>query len=119
MSVGFGVWLFQLENWSWITNNSYDVCELRDMELLILEALQFDLMHMTPIDYLQGMLESARCDFAVAALARMLADVALFSYEATRHTASAVAAACVCVAMEYFGQVALIIPGSTWSTHQS
>ena len=76
------------------------------MELKILETLQFDIKHATALTYLQGMLEASNSDFAVSGLARYLADISLFSFEAsTGHTPSKIAAAAVCIATAYFGQV--------------
>lgn len=88
-----------IDDFVYITDNTYQKEEILAAESQILNALGFDLTVVTIIDFLDRYLKAAGANDLVSDLAHFLAELTLQEYSMIGYLPSAVAASCVVLAL--------------------
>eukprot|EP01028_Stygiella_incarcerata_P014549 TRINITY_DN981_c0_g3_i1.p1 TRINITY_DN981_c0_g3~~TRINITY_DN981_c0_g3_i1.p1 ORF type:complete len:603 (-),score=205.75 TRINITY_DN981_c0_g3_i1:503-2311(-) len=87
-----------VHNFAYITDNTYRVDEILEMERNVLSKLDFALTAPTTIDFLPRFLKAAFATPLMTVLAHYLAELTLQEYRFVQFPPSLVAASCVCLA---------------------
>jgi len=89
----------QVDEFCYITDNTYTREDMLQMESLVLDTLQFELTAATSKAFLRRFLQAAHADSTLEYLAAYLCELALVDYEMLRFPASKVAASAVLLSL--------------------
>ncbi|XP_064524316.1 G2/mitotic-specific cyclin-B2 [Pseudopipra pipra] len=95
----------------YITDNAYTSSEIREMEMIILKELNFDLGRPLPIHFLRRASKAGEADAKQHTLAKYLMELTLTDYDMVHHRPSEVAAAALCLSQKILGH-------DKWGTKQ-
>ncbi|NWU84677.1 CCNB2 protein, partial [Onychorhynchus coronatus] len=87
----------------YITDNAYTSSEIREMEMIILKELNFDLGRPLPIHFLRRASKAGEADAKQHTLAKYLMELTLIDYDMVHHRPSEVAAAALCLSQKILG----------------
>jgi hypothetical protein len=88
----------QVEDFVYITDNTYTSAELLHMETIILKALRFNLTAVTPYTFLQRILSLLNCTEQVKHLSAYLAEITIQEYHFLKYQPSTIALSAVILA---------------------
>ncbi|XP_051652452.1 G2/mitotic-specific cyclin-B2 [Manacus candei] len=95
----------------YITDNAYTSSEIREMEMIILKELNFDLGRPLPIHFLRRASKAGEANAKQHTLAKYLMELTLIDYDMVHHRPSEVAAAALCLSQKILGH-------DKWGTKQ-
>ncbi|NWI87024.1 CCNB2 protein, partial [Pitta sordida] len=95
----------------YITDNAYTSNEIREMEMIILRELNFDLGRPLPIHFLRRASKAGEADAKQHTLAKYLMELTLIDYDMVHHRPSEIAAAALCLSQKILGH-------NKWGTKQ-
>ncbi|NXY01232.1 CCNB2 protein, partial [Pteruthius melanotis] len=95
----------------YITDNAYTNNEIREMEMIILQELNFDLGRPLPIHFLRRASKAGEADAKQHTLAKYLMELTLIDYDMVHHRPSEIAAAALCLSQKILGH-------NKWGTKQ-
>ncbi|NXF11881.1 CCNB2 protein, partial [Smithornis capensis] len=95
----------------YITDNAYTSSEIREMEMVILKELNFDLGRPLPIHFLRRASKAGEADAKQHTLAKYLMELTLVDYDMVHHRPSEIAAAALCLSQKLLGH-------NKWGTKQ-
>ncbi|XP_057240522.1 G2/mitotic-specific cyclin-B2 [Malurus melanocephalus] len=95
----------------YITDNAYTSNEIREMEIIILKELNFDLGRPLPIHFLRRASKAGEADAKQHTLAKYLMELTLIDYDMVHHRPSEIAAAALCLSQKILGH-------NKWGTKQ-
>ncbi|NXT61960.1 CCNB2 protein, partial [Chaetops frenatus] len=95
----------------YITDNAYTSNEIREMEMIILKELNFDLGRPLPIHFLRRASKAGEADAKQHTLAKYLMELTLIDYDMVHHRPSEIAAAALCLSQKILGH-------DKWGTKQ-
>ncbi|NWY11064.1 CCNB2 protein, partial [Aphelocoma coerulescens] len=95
----------------YITDNAYTGNEIREMEMIILKELNFDLGRPLPIHFLRRASKAGEADAKQHTLAKYLMELTLIDYDMVHHRPSEIAAAALCLSQKILGH-------NKWGTKQ-
>ncbi|NXR54496.1 CCNB2 protein, partial [Hippolais icterina] len=95
----------------YITDNAYTTYEIREMEIIILKELNFDLGRPLPIHFLRRASKAGEADAKQHTLAKYLMELTLIDYDMVHHRPSEIAAAALCLSQKILGH-------NKWGTKQ-
>ncbi|NWY28413.1 CCNB2 protein, partial [Pheucticus melanocephalus] len=95
----------------YITDNAYTSNEIREMEMIILKELNFDLGRPLPIHFLRRASKAGEADAKQHTLAKYLMELTLIDYDMVHHRPSEIAAAALCLSQRILGH-------TKWGTKQ-
>ncbi|NXE87080.1 CCNB2 protein, partial [Menura novaehollandiae] len=95
----------------YITDNAYTSNEIREMEMIILKELNFDLGRPLPIHFLRRASKAGEADAKQHTLAKYLMELTLIDYDMVHHRPSEIAAAALCLSQKILGD-------NKWGTKQ-
>ncbi|NWI78829.1 CCNB2 protein, partial [Dryoscopus gambensis] len=95
----------------YITDNAYTSNEIREMEMIILKELNFDLGRPLPIHFLRRASKAGEADAKQHTLAKYLMELTLVDYDMVHHRPSEIAAAALCLSQKILGH-------NKWGTKQ-
>ncbi|NXS09927.1 CCNB2 protein, partial [Neodrepanis coruscans] len=95
----------------YITDNAYTSHEIREMEMIILKELNFDLGRPLPIHFLRRASKAGEADAKQHTLAKYLMELTLIDYDMVHHRPSEIAAAALCLSQKILGH-------NKWGTKQ-
>ncbi|XP_027737359.1 G2/mitotic-specific cyclin-B2 [Empidonax traillii] len=95
----------------YITDNAYTSSEIREMEMIILKELNFDLGRPLPIHFLRRASKAGEADATQHTLAKYLMELTLIDYDMVHHRPSEIAAAALCLSQKILGH-------DKWGTKQ-
>ncbi|NXA04467.1 CCNB2 protein, partial [Sapayoa aenigma] len=95
----------------YITDNSYTSKEIREMEMIILKELNFDLGRPLPLHFLRRASKAGEADAKQHTLAKYLMELTLIDYDMVHHRPSEIAAAALCLSQKILGH-------NKWGTKQ-
>ncbi|NXU44840.1 CCNB2 protein, partial [Drymodes brunneopygia] len=87
----------------YITDNAYTTSEIREMEMIILKELNFDLGRPLPIHFLRRASKAGEADAKQHTLAKYLMELTLIDYDMVHHRPSEIAAAALCLSQKILG----------------
>ncbi|XP_075064180.1 G2/mitotic-specific cyclin-B2-like [Mixophyes fleayi] len=88
----------------YITDNAYSASQIREMEMIILRELNFDLGRPLPLHFLRRASKSCSADAEQHTLAKYLMELTLIDYDMVHFHPSEIAAAALCLAQKVLGQ---------------
>ena len=94
----------QVDEFCYITDNTYTRQDVLSMERTVLDALGFELTQPTIRTFLQRCLKAAQCDSKVEFMAMFLAELALLEYSFLKFSQSTIAAAAVSLSLVTLGK---------------
>ncbi|NXX84022.1 CCNB2 protein, partial [Urocolius indicus] len=95
----------------YITDNAYTSREVREMEMIILKELNFNLGRPLPIHFLRRASKAGEADAKQHTLAKYLMELTLIDYDMVHHRPSEIAAAALCLSQKILGH-------NKWGTKQ-
>ncbi|NXF29437.1 CCNB2 protein, partial [Nyctibius bracteatus] len=95
----------------YITDNAYTSNEVREMEIVILKELNFDLGRPLPIHFLRRASKAGEADAKQHTLAKYLMELTLMDYDMVHYRPSEIAAAALCLSQKILGH-------NKWGTKQ-
>ncbi|XP_061855306.1 G2/mitotic-specific cyclin-B2 isoform X1 [Colius striatus] len=95
----------------YITDNAYTSREVREMEMIILKELNFNLGRPLPIHFLRRASKAGEADAKQHTLAKYLMELTLIDYDMVHHRPSEIAAAALCLSQKILGH-------NKWDTKQ-
>ncbi|NWU35087.1 CCNB2 protein, partial [Hylia prasina] len=95
----------------YITDNAYTSNEIREMEMTILQELNFALGRPLPIHFLRRASKAGEADAKQHTLAKYLMELTLIDYDMVHHRPSEIAAAALCLSQKILGH-------NKWGTKQ-
>ncbi|KAM6059750.1 G2/mitotic-specific cyclin-B2 [Theristicus caerulescens] len=95
----------------YITDNAYTDDEVREMEIMILKELNFNLGRPLPIHFLRRASKAGEADDKEHTLAKYLMELTLIDYDMVHHRPSEIAAAALCLSQKVLGN-------NKWGTKQ-
>uniref|UniRef100_A0A8B9J3J2 Cyclin B2 n=1 Tax=Amazona collaria TaxID=241587 RepID=A0A8B9J3J2_9PSIT len=95
----------------YITDNAYTSHEIREMEIVILQELNFNLGRPLPIHFLRRASKAGEADVKQHTLAKYLMELTLIDYDMVHHRPSEIAAAALCLSQKLLGN-------NKWDTKQ-
>ncbi|NP_001081268.1 G2/mitotic-specific cyclin-B2 [Xenopus laevis] len=101
----------EVADFVYITDNAYTASQIREMEMIILRLLNFDLGRPLPLHFLRRASKSCSADAEQHTLAKYLMELTLIDYEMVHIKPSEIAAAALCLSQKILGQ-------GTWGTTQ-
>ncbi|XP_061203498.1 G2/mitotic-specific cyclin-B2 [Neopsephotus bourkii] len=87
----------------YITDNTYTSNEIREMEIVILQELNFNLGRPLPIHFLRRASKAGEADAKQHTLAKYLMELTLVDYDMVHHRPSEIAAAALCLSQKLLG----------------
>ncbi|KAM6058480.1 G2/mitotic-specific cyclin-B2 isoform 2-T2 [Chlamydotis macqueenii] len=87
----------------YITDDAYTSNEVRQMEIMILKELNFDLGRPLPIHFLRRASKAGEADAKQHTLAKYLMELTLVDYDMVHHRPSEIAAAALCLSQKILG----------------
>ncbi|XP_007056452.3 G2/mitotic-specific cyclin-B2 [Chelonia mydas] len=88
----------------YITDNAYSSSQIREMEMMILKELNFDLGRPLPLHFLRRASKAGEADAEQHTLAKYLMELTLIDYDMIHHHPSEIAAAALCLSQKVLGQ---------------
>ncbi|XP_074862896.1 G2/mitotic-specific cyclin-B2 [Carettochelys insculpta] len=88
----------------YITDNAYSSTQIREMEMMILKELNFDLGRPLPLHFLRRASKAGEADAEQHTLAKYLMELTLVDYDMVHHHPSEIAAAALCLSRKVLGQ---------------
>ncbi|NXG31170.1 CCNB2 protein, partial [Dromaius novaehollandiae] len=88
----------------YITDNAYTSDEVREMEIVILKELNFDLGRPLPLHFLRRASKAGEADAEQHTLAKYLMELTLVDYDMVHHHPSEIAAAALCLSQKILGR---------------
>ncbi|XP_071424146.1 G2/mitotic-specific cyclin-B2 [Pithys albifrons albifrons] len=95
----------------YITDNAYTSHEIREMEIIILKELNFDLGRPLPVHFLRRASKAGEANAKQHTLAKYLMELTLVDYDMVHHRPSEIAAAALCLSQKILGH-------DKWGTKQ-
>ncbi|NWX96685.1 CCNB2 protein, partial [Nothoprocta ornata] len=95
----------------YITDNAYTGDEVREMEMVILRELNFDLGRPLPLHFLRRASKAGEADAEQHTLAKYLMELTLVDYDMVQYHPSEIAAAALCLSQKILGH-------NKWGTKQ-
>ncbi|XP_061101685.1 G2/mitotic-specific cyclin-B2 [Conger conger] len=95
----------------YITDNAFTKAQIREMEMLILRVLNFQLGRPLPLHFLRRASKAGSADAEKHTLAKYLMELTLMDYEMLHYHPSEIAAAALCLSQ-------LVVDGQKWSATQ-
>nr|DBA31711.1 TPA: hypothetical protein GDO54_007500 [Pyxicephalus adspersus] len=93
----------EVADFVYITDNAYTASQIREMEMLILRELNFDLGRPLPLHFLRRASKSCSADAEQHTLAKYLMELTLVDYEMVHFPPSEIAASALCLAHKVLG----------------
>ncbi|KAM9311873.1 G2/mitotic-specific cyclin-B2 [Gastrophryne carolinensis] len=93
----------EVADFVYITDNAYTASQIREMEMIILQNLNFDLGRPLPLHFLRRASKSCSADAEQHTLAKYLMELSLIDYEMVHFPPSEIAAAALCLAQKVLG----------------
>ncbi|NXI54271.1 CCNB2 protein, partial [Chloroceryle aenea] len=87
----------------YITDNAYTSDEIREMEIVILKELNFNLGRPLPIHFLRRASKAGEADAKQHTLAKYLMELTLIDYDMVHYRPSEIAAAALCLSQKILG----------------
>ncbi|NXL91687.1 CCNB2 protein, partial [Alectura lathami] len=100
-----------LADFVYITDNAYTGAEVREMEMVILKELNFDLGRPLPLHFLRRASKAGEANAEQHTLAKYLMELTLIDYDMVHHLPSEIAAAALCLSQKILGH-------EKWGTKQ-
>uniref|UniRef100_A0A8C8RSL1 Cyclin B2 n=1 Tax=Pelusios castaneus TaxID=367368 RepID=A0A8C8RSL1_9SAUR len=88
----------------YITDNAYTSSQIREMEMMILKELDFDLGRPLPLHFLRRASKAGEADAEQHTLAKYLMELTLLDYDMVHYHPSEIAAAALCLSQKVLGQ---------------
>ncbi|KAG9489439.1 hypothetical protein GDO78_005420 [Eleutherodactylus coqui] len=88
----------------YITDNAYSASQIREMEILMLRELNFDLGRPLPLHFLRRASKSCSADAEQHTLAKYLMELTLTDYDMVHFRPSEIASAALCLAQKVLDQ---------------
>ncbi|NXP13827.1 CCNB2 protein, partial [Thinocorus orbignyianus] len=92
-----------VEDFVYITDNTYTTDELREMEIMILKELNFSLGRPLPLHFLRRASKAGEADARQHTLAKYFMELTLTDYDMVHHRPSEIAAAALCLSQKVLG----------------
>ncbi|NXF52221.1 CCNB1 protein, partial [Oceanites oceanicus] len=89
-----------IEDFAYVTDNTYTKSEICQMEIRILQALDFSLNHPLPTYFLRRALKITEVNFKQYVLAKYLTELSIVDYDMVHFPPSKIAAAGFCLALK-------------------
>ncbi|XP_053575883.1 G2/mitotic-specific cyclin-B2 [Bombina bombina] len=93
----------EIADFVYITDNAYTASQIREMEMLILRELNFDLGRPLPVHFLRRASKSCSADAKQHTLAKYLMELTLVDYDMVHFHPSEIAAAALCLSQKILG----------------
>ncbi|XP_073480087.1 G2/mitotic-specific cyclin-B2 [Aquarana catesbeiana] len=93
----------EVADFAYITDNAYTTSQIREMEMIILRELNFDLGRPLPLHFLRRASKACSADAEQHTLAKYLMELTLVDYEMVHFHPSEIAAAALCLAQKVLG----------------
>ncbi|KAG8440422.1 hypothetical protein GDO86_006248 [Hymenochirus boettgeri] len=93
----------EISDFVYITDNAYTASQIREMEMIILKVLNFDLGRPLPLHFLRRASKSCSADVEQHTLAKYLMELTLIDYDMVHFTPSEIAAAALCLSQKVLG----------------
>ncbi|KFU87229.1 G2/mitotic-specific cyclin-B2, partial [Chaetura pelagica] len=93
-----------IEDMIYLTNYAYKSAEVREMEILILRELNFNLGRPLPIHFLRRASKAAEADTKQHTLGKYLMELTLVDYDMAHYRPSELAAAAACLSQKILGR---------------
>ncbi|NXS24886.1 CCNB2 protein, partial [Mystacornis crossleyi] len=87
----------------YITDNAYTSNEIREMEMIILKELNFNLGRPLPIHFLRRASKAGEADAKQHTIAKYLMELTLIDYDMVHYRPSEIAAAALCLSQKILG----------------
>ncbi|NXK52529.1 CCNB1 protein, partial [Chauna torquata] len=97
----------QIGDFVFVTDDTYTTSQIRQMEMEILQALDFGLSRPLPLHFLRRASKIAEVDFQQHALAKYLLELSIVDYDMVHFPPSKTAAAASCLALK-------VLDGGKW-----
>ncbi|KAM8973094.1 G2/mitotic-specific cyclin-B2 isoform 2-T2 [Pelodytes ibericus] len=94
----------EVADFVYITDNAYSASQIREMEMIILRELNFDLGRPLPLHFLRRASKSCSADAEQHTLAKYLMELTLIDYDMVHFHPSEIAAAALCLSKKVLGQ---------------
>ncbi|XP_075714043.1 G2/mitotic-specific cyclin-B2-like isoform X2 [Rhinoderma darwinii] len=94
----------EVSDFVYITDNAYTAYQIREMEVLILRQLNFELGRPLPLHFLRRASKSCSADAEQHTLAKYLMELTLIDYDMVHFRPSEIASAALCLAQKVLGQ---------------
>ncbi|XP_063301779.1 G2/mitotic-specific cyclin-B2-like [Pelobates fuscus] len=94
----------EVADFVYITDNAYTTSQIREMEMIILRELRFDLGRPLPLHFLRRASKSCSADAEQHTLAKYLMELTLIDYDMVHFHPSGIAAAALCLSQKIIGQ---------------
>ncbi|XP_041074232.1 G2/mitotic-specific cyclin-B2-like isoform X1 [Polyodon spathula] len=101
----------EIGDFVYITDNAFSKSQIREMEMLILKELNFELGRPLPLHFLRRASKAGCADAEKHTLAKYLMELTLLDYDLLHQHPSEIAAAALCLSQ-------LLLDGSKWSMAQ-
>ncbi|XP_078007367.1 G2/mitotic-specific cyclin-B2 isoform X5 [Phascolarctos cinereus] len=93
-----------VEDFVYITDNAYTSSQIREMEILILKELKFELGRPLPLHFLRRASKAGEADAEQHTLAKYLMELTIVDYDMVHYHPSEIAAAASCLSQKVLGQ---------------
>lgn len=94
----------EVADFVYITDNAYTAAQIREMEMLMLRELNFDLGRPLPLHFLRRASKSCSADAEQHTLAKYLMELTLIDYDMVHIRPSEIASAALCLAQKVIAQ---------------
>ncbi|XP_072004201.1 G2/mitotic-specific cyclin-B2 [Engystomops pustulosus] len=94
----------EVADFVYITDNAYSASQIREMEILMLRELNFDLGRPLPLHFLRRASKCGSADAEQHTLAKYLMELSLMDYDMVHFRPSEIASAALCLAQKVLGQ---------------
>uniref|UniRef100_A0A8C5MKD6 Cyclin B2 n=1 Tax=Leptobrachium leishanense TaxID=445787 RepID=A0A8C5MKD6_9ANUR len=94
----------EIADFVYITDNAYTAAQIREMEMIILRELKFDLGRPLPLHFLRRASKSCSADAEQHTLAKYLMELTLIDYDMVHYHPSEIAAAGLCLSTKILRQ---------------
>ncbi|KAM4677406.1 G2/mitotic-specific cyclin-B2-like [Discoglossus pictus] len=94
----------EISDFVYITDYAYTSAQIREMEMIILRELKFDLGRPLPLHFLRRASKSCNADAEQHTLAKYLMELTLVDYDMVHFNPSEIAAAALCLSQKILGQ---------------
>ncbi|XP_038606290.1 G2/mitotic-specific cyclin-B2 [Tachyglossus aculeatus] len=93
-----------IRDFVYITDQTYTSSQIREMEVLILSELKFELGRPLPLHFLRRASKAGEADAEQHTLAKYLMELTIVDYDMVHYPPSAIAAAASCLSQKILGQ---------------
>ncbi|XP_029431059.1 G2/mitotic-specific cyclin-B2 isoform X1 [Rhinatrema bivittatum] len=94
----------EIGDFVYITDHAYSKDQIKEMEMMILRALNFDLGRPLPLHFLRRASKACNADVKQHTLAKYLMELTLVDYDMVHFLPSEIAAAALCLSQKILGQ---------------